>query len=485
MNNIAISVKNVSKKFRLFNSPRERLLEALHPFSKKYHKEFWALRDVNFEVKKGQTLGIIGRNGAGKSTLLQILCSILRPTEGTITTSGKVSALLALGAGFNPEFTGRQNVLMNGVLMGFSQEEMKRRLPAIEDFADIGEFIDQPMKIYSSGMGMRLAFAAAVNVEPDILIVDEVLAVGDVKFQNKCYRKFNDFRESGKTIIFVTHNTELITRHCDSAVLLDYGKIIKMGEPKEIVNLYMDILLGNGQVPRLVKIEDGRNIVSLHGAYYAVPLELGNVDLTKLESLGLPGIVKIDVKQDMVNAGVQDHGRIKDFLHNVPPKDGYSKRKSYNKNEFRQGDNRALIMDYLLVCADRFDPAEIAPNDKIDVYIKVVFNEKVNLPVFGIAVKSLDGIRIWGTNTFLDQIHIPSVNKSEMVIFKFSVKMALAAGDFFLTLAIVERSGNEYVFIDHRTDIIHLLVKSERPEGFHGFVELESESKLISHNKIA
>jgi lipopolysaccharide transport system ATP-binding protein len=179
MPEIAISLKNISKKYRLFNSPQDRFWEALHPFNKKYHKEFWALKDVSFDVLKGQTVGIIGRNGSGKSTILQILCSILRPTSGEVTVNGRVSALLELGSGFNPEFTGRQNVMMKGMIMGFSEAEMRNRFPEIEAFADIGEFIDQPMKIYSSGMSVRLAFATAINVDPDILVIDEALAVGD------------------------------------------------------------------------------------------------------------------------------------------------------------------------------------------------------------------------------------------------------------------------------------------------------------------
>ena len=193
---IAIRIENLSKKYRLFASPRARLKEALHPFGKKYHREFWALKDVSFEVPKGQTLGILGRNGSGKSTLLQIIASVLQPTEGRVEVNGRVSAMLELGAGFNPEFTGRANVMFIGTLMGFSEADMRERLPAIEAFADIGEFIDQPVKTYSTGMFARLAFAAAINVDPDILVVDEILAVGDARFQQKCFRKFQEFQET-------------------------------------------------------------------------------------------------------------------------------------------------------------------------------------------------------------------------------------------------------------------------------------------------
>jgi lipopolysaccharide transport system ATP-binding protein len=495
---IAVSVKNVSKKFRLFGSPKDRLREALHPFKKKYHREFWALKDINLEVPKGMTLGIVGRNGSGKSTLLQIICSVLQPTFGAVVVKGRVSALLELGTGFNPEFTGRENVLLNGALMGFSREEMEDRLPVIKAFADIGEFVDQPVKTYSSGMFVRLAFAAAINVDPDILIVDEALAVGDAKFQNKCYRKFNEFQQQGKTIVFVTHNTEAVIRHCDKAILLDYGRIVKIDSPNAVVNLYMDVLLGDSGIPKIVRSLANYNIVGLHGAYYAVPLKLGKVDLTRPESLDLLGIVKVEAIEDIESLVSSDtevtdsrpsvllreSSELEKFFENIPDVDNCINRKGYNKNEYRQGDNRARIVDYLLVCENKIDPVEIKTHDKIDIYIKAKFYGAVKFPVYGIAIKTLDGIRVWGTNTFLDSVYIPSAEKSEMAIFKFSVKMSLAKGDFFVTLAVAEYVNNEYIFIDHRTDLIHILVTEDR-EGFHGFVEMESQSQLISRKKIS
>ena len=238
----AISVKNLSKSYRMYPSPAERLKEMLHPFGKKYHRDFWALRDISFEVKKGECIGIIGRNGSGKSTLLQLLCGVLPPTEGEVKVNGRISALLELGAGFNPEFSGRENVYMNGALMGFTKEEMDDRFDAIAGFADIGDFIEQPVRTYSSGMYVRLAFACAVNVDPDILIVDEALAVGDIRFQQRCYAKFESFRESGKTILFVSHSLDSIKMYCSRAALLDGGRVIEEGQPKEVVNKYLKIM---------------------------------------------------------------------------------------------------------------------------------------------------------------------------------------------------------------------------------------------------
>jgi ABC-type polysaccharide/polyol phosphate transport system ATPase subunit len=235
---VAISVKNLGKKYHLYDSPKHRLKEALHPFRKKYHREFWALRNVSFELRRGESIGIIGKNGSGKSTLLQMLCGILQPTEGDIVVNGRVSALLELGAGFNPEFTGRDNVYMNGAIRGFTREEMDDRFQAIADFADIDEFIEQPVKTYSSGMYVRLAFSTAVIFEPDILIVDEALAVGDLQFQKKCREKMNEFKRRGITVILVSHSMSDISTMCQIAIFLRNGEPVFIGNASDAINAY-------------------------------------------------------------------------------------------------------------------------------------------------------------------------------------------------------------------------------------------------------
>ena len=199
-NSIAITINHLTKVYKLYDRPVDRLKESLHPLKKKYHKDFYALNDVSFEIKKGETVGIIGKNGAGKSTLLKIITGVLTPTSGSIHVNGRIASLLELGAGFNLEYTGLENIYFQGTLMGFSHEEMEAKIGEIVDFADIGDFIHQSVKMYSSGMFARLAFAVAINVEPDILIVDEALSVGDMRFQQKCYRKFREFQEANKTI---------------------------------------------------------------------------------------------------------------------------------------------------------------------------------------------------------------------------------------------------------------------------------------------
>jgi lipopolysaccharide transport system ATP-binding protein len=234
----SIVVRGVSKKFQLYENPRQRLKEVLLPFGKGYHQDFWALRDISFEVRPGQALGIIGRNGCGKSTLLQVICGILRPTSGHVVTRGRVSALLELGAGFNPEYSGRSNVFMNLALMGFAKEEIRERFETIEKFADIGQFMNQPVKIYSTGMFVRLAFACAASVEPDILVVDEALAVGDVFFQQKCFDKLREVIRRGAICLFVSHDTSALMNVCDEIMLLTEGEISFKGSPQEGVSRY-------------------------------------------------------------------------------------------------------------------------------------------------------------------------------------------------------------------------------------------------------
>jgi lipopolysaccharide transport system ATP-binding protein len=239
---ITISVKNLTKTYRLYNSPLDRLKESLHPFGKKFHHDYYAINDVNLEVRRGETVGIIGKNGSGKSTLLKMIAGVLTPTTGCLAVQGRISALLELGAGFNPELTGVENVCFNGMLMGYTREEMVDRLDDILAFADIGEFAYQPVKIYSSGMFVRLAFAISVSVNPEILIIDEALSVGDANFQQKCMTKMNEFKESGCSILFVSHDVNAVKLICDRAYLVNNGSIVDDGVPENVVHSYNYLL---------------------------------------------------------------------------------------------------------------------------------------------------------------------------------------------------------------------------------------------------
>ena len=282
-----IEVKQLCKDFKIYPSHSARIKEIIHPFGKKYHRLFSALRNVNFSIGKGETVGIVGRNGSGKSTLLQLICSILTPTSGSVQVEGRVSALLELGAGFNPEFTGRENVYLNGSIIGLSKEYMDECFEDIVEFSGVGEFIEQPVKSYSSGMYVRLAFAVAINVRPDILIVDEALSVGDTLFQAKCYAKFNEFQENGATILFVTHSLDLINRYCNRAILLDHGNLLQVGAPKEVVDGYNRLLVAS----RVETVADGSQYVNVKKDDSSVESRygVGKVSIKKPEILSLSG----------------------------------------------------------------------------------------------------------------------------------------------------------------------------------------------------
>ncbi|MBU5429168.1 ABC transporter ATP-binding protein [Kineothrix sp. MSJ-39] len=250
MDNIAISVSHLTKIYRLYEKNSDRLREALHLTKKRLSSERYALRDVSLSVKKGETVGIIGTNGSGKSTILKIITGVLNKTEGDVQVNGRISALLELGAGFNMEYNGIENIYLNGTMIGFSEEEIDQKLDAILEFADIGEYIYQPVKTYSSGMFVRLAFAVAINIEPEILIVDEALSVGDVFFQAKCYRKFEEFKKLGKTILFVSHDLSSISKYCDRVILLNQGVKLAEGNPKEMIDSYKQLLVGQYDADR-------------------------------------------------------------------------------------------------------------------------------------------------------------------------------------------------------------------------------------------
>ncbi len=255
-----IKAEKIEKKYKLYQRNRDRVLDAFGLSGKKerfrYH---YALNGVDFEVKKGETVGIIGTNGSGKSTLLKILTGVLTPTAGTVQVKGRISALLELGAGFNMDYNGIENIYLNGTMMGFSKEEIDARIDDILAFADIGEYINQPCKTYSSGMFVRLAFAVSINIDPEILIVDEALSVGDVFFQAKCYRKFEDFKKQGKTILFVSHDLSSVSRYCDRVYLLNKGEMLGSGSPKEMIDKYKQILAGQAEEGRTEIVETGEN----------------------------------------------------------------------------------------------------------------------------------------------------------------------------------------------------------------------------------
>ena len=436
---LAVRLAGISKHYRLFASHGDRLKEALHPFNKRYHRDFRALEGIDLEIRRGEVLGVMWRNGSGKSTLLQIIAGVLSPTAGTVGTYGRVAALLELGAGFNPEFTGRDNVLLNGGILGIGRREMLRRMPDIEDFADIGQFFDQPMKTYSTGMFMRVAFAVAINVDPEILIIDEALSVGDARFQEKCFRKFRDFVDGGATIILVSHSAEVIVRRCSRAILLNEGRLVAEGAPDMVARQYLD--LQEGHAPSGAVAAD--STAPAQDASSSSPLSLPRPE-------GEPNA--------LVNA----------FLSARHEDDRCPLRATYNASEHLQASPRAAIIDYLLQKRDQVDPKLFSSVDTVDIYFKVRFAMDVERPCFGFALKSVDGVTVYALNSgWLATTHAPA-RAGDIRIVKFSLTLALNSGDWFLDLGVDELLGaGTFTNICRRMSLVHFTVQSQsRCDGY-------------------
>lgn len=429
-NAVAVRLQDVAKKYRLFGRQWDRVKEALHPFKKQYHHDFWALRHISFSVRKGESLGILGRNGSGKSTLLQIVAGILQPTEGNAEVNGRVSALLELGAGFNPEFTGRQNVLTNGVILGIPRDEILARMPQIEAFADIGQFFDQPVKTYSSGMFVRTAFATAINVDPDILIIDEALAVGDARFQHKCFAKLDNFRAANKTIIFVTHNISQVTSHCDRAVLLDHGQVVMDGAPREVSDRYIELLFGDLGPRSAVAPGTDQGTSDEEGPYGQ-----GELVLSKVERL--------------------------------------SSRRCYCKDEVRYGDRTAVILDCVIESQGNFDPPQFACGRPINIFLKIAFH-RVFEPIIGFALKTVEGVDIYGTNTHMLRLRVSNAQQGEIRLFKFTFVPQIRPGEYFLDIGVAENDGSEGgVPVDVRRSVALIILQSDdHPRRWGGFCDL-------------
>lgn len=443
-NQPAIMLQNITKTYKLFHSNTDRFKEAFFLGKKKYHNEFCAIQNINLVIPKGHTVGIVGRNGSGKSTLLQIIASIIKPTRGTIQVQGKIAALLELGTGFHPDLTGLQNITLNCTLMGLTPIQIEERIEAIQAFADIDEFMSQPLRTYSSGMKARLAFATAIHVDPDILIVDEALAVGDAKFQQKCYQKFLDFQHQGKTILLVTHDTHAILRYCNLAILLDKGSLLQQGEPKEIINMYSELFLCGSITPKAPSTPS--------------PLEQAHVathakDPSKDEGYNL--FFNRQIQQDRVA-----HHRL------------------YNKNEYRFGDGRAKIVDVLVCAKQKNNPMLIDAGTMTDVYLKVVFDQEVLFPMVGLSIKTPNGTLVCAINTRFLKIDLRAANAQDIRIYKLSIKMDLHPGDWFLDIGVAEKLPGEDVPCDIRNNALHIQVTSRHHHD--GLIILDNHFKEIT-----
>ncbi|MEE0473114.1 MAG: ABC transporter ATP-binding protein [Holdemanella biformis] len=414
-----IEIKNISKIYNLYNKPSDRLKEALFARQSR-HTEFAALNDVSFNVNKGEILGIIGKNGSGKSTILKIITSVLTPTSGECIVKGKIAALLELGAGFNMEYTGIENIYLNGQMIGFSKDEMDKKLQDIIDFADIGEHIYQPVKTYSSGMFARLAFSVAISVDPDILIVDEALSVGDVFFQNKCYRRFEEFRERGKTILFVTHDMGSVIRYCNRCVLLNAGKKVAEGKPQEMVDLYKRIMVGQWNEN-----------------------EESSEEASSIQSS--------NVKNDQL---------WKDQISTNPDIEVY-------------GDGRADIIDFGIFS----DTGDIGNNvykgDYYSIKMRVRINEDNLNPIFAFKLRDIKGTELTGTNTMLEDIDTSQCKKGDIVTITFRQKQYLQPGQYLVSLGCTAFEGDQFVVYCRNYNCCVLGVVAQK--GTIGIFDSESE----------
>ena len=430
--NLAISVQGVSKIYKLYDKPIDRLKEAVSLTHKSYHRDFFALSDISFDVKKGETVGIIGTNGSGKSTILKIITGVLSPTTGTAEVSGNISALLELGAGFNSEYTGLENIYMNGTMMGFSREEMQRRMDDILRFADIGDFVNQPVKTYSSGMFVRLAFALAINVDPEILIVDEALSVGDVFFQAKCYRRMEEMMKNGTTILMVSHDMGSIIKYCDKVVLLNRGHFVAQGEAGKMVDLYKKILANQTDELAEALIEQ------------------------KKEALGLPvGEVHTDksMKERMnLNPEVQEYG------------DG---RASFE--DFGTLDARGNVTNLLL------------KGEMFTIRERIRFHAPIEMPIFTYTLRDKKGTDITGTNTMFEGADIKPVKDGDVYTVSFRQKMNLQGGEYLLSMSCTGYENGEHVVYHRLYNVLSLTVISNK--NTVGYYDMDSEVAAVREEK--
>lgn len=423
MSEIAISVGHLSKVYKLYNKPSDRLKETLG--MKVAAKEHYALRDVSFTVNKGETVGIIGTNGSGKSTILKIITGVLNPSGGEVSVNGRISALLELGAGFNMEYTGLENVYLNGTMIGFSREEIDRKMDAILSFADIGDFIHQPVKTYSSGMFVRLAFAVAINIEPEILIVDEALSVGDVFFQAKCYRKFEEFKKMGKTILFVSHDLGSISKYCDRVVLLNRGEKLDEGQPKPMVDLYKKLLVHQEEEAREEALDAGGQTVAAQGA-------------------------------------------------DVQPEGGFWKDALVtNPQVLEYGEKRAEVIDFALLDDSGKITNTVEKGTEFTIKMRVAFHETVEDPIFAYTLKDLKGTEITGTNTMFEKVSIDTQHEGDVREASFTQKMDLQGGEYLISFGCTGYRDGEFHVYHRLYDACNITVVSVK--NTVGFYDMNSE----------
>lgn len=418
--NYAITVEDLVKIYKIYQNPPDRLKEALSPTHKRYSTDFYALKNISFKVNRGEIYGIMGKNGSGKSTLLKIITGVLNETQGNIQINGKVSALLELGAGFNSEYTGMENIFLNGMMIGFTREEMEGKLESIISFADIGDYINQPVKTYSSGMFARLAFAVSINVDPDILIVDEALSVGDYFFQAKCYKKFEEFRNNGKTILFVSHDMSSILKYCDRVLLLNNGEQIAEGSAGEIVDIYKKIMTS-----------------------------------TPMDSNSLPE---------------------KSYEVIEEPTSEMKKALTVNPKANEYGNFKAEILDFGIIDYQGKINSSLLKNSTFKISMIVKFNEDITDPIFAFTIRDIKGTDLIGTNTMLENKIIGHVKAGEIMSCTFTQEIHLQGGTYLLSLGCTGYDSDEFVVYHRLYDVCSIDIVSDK--NTIGFYDCGSEIQI-------
>ena len=404
--------------YKLYDKPSDRLKEALGLTRKKLYKEHYALRDVNFDIQEGECVGIIGTNGSGKSTILKIITGVLTPTQGEVKVDGRISALLELGAGFNMEYSGLENVYLNGTMIGFSKEEIDARLDDILEFADIGDFIHQPVKTYSSGMFVRLAFAVAINIDPEILVVDEALSVGDVFFQAKCYHKFEEFKKQGKTILFVSHDLSSVSKYCDRVILLNKGVKLDEGSPKQMVDLYKQLLVGQD------------------------PVKQQEADKEKKAAVQSEGTGNFQANPNMLEYG----NRMAEIIY------------------FEVLDDRGMLSN------------TIEKGTEFKIRMKVHFNEDIQEPIMAYTFKNIKGTEITGTNTMFEKAQVARSGAGDDCTVTFTQNMDLQGGEYLLSFGCTGYKDGDFTVFHRLYDACNITVVSSK--NTVGFYDMNSRIEI-------
>ncbi len=455
----AIAVDHVSKLYKLYDKPMDRLKEALGFTRQKKYTEHYALKDVDFSVYRGETVGIIGTNGSGKSTILKIITGVLAPTEGEVRVNGRISALLELGAGFNMEYTGLENVYLNGTMTGFTREEIDARLDDILSFADIGDFIHQPCKTYSSGMFVRLAFAVAINIDPEILIVDEALSVGDVFFQAKCYHKFEEFKKQGKTILFVSHDLGSISKYCDRVVLLNKGVKRAEGSPQEMVDLYKKLL---------VNLDDEEE----------QPKEPETVEETTEEAGTADAAAEDEVKKP-TDAEQAEEIR-KKTEETLKETNALTCGLPMNPNTLSYGEKQAEIIEVVTLDDKGNITGSLEKFKPFKIRMKVRFNSPVNDPIFAYTIKTIRGTEVTGTNTMYEDIAIPPMKAGDEIEITFDQEMNLQGGEYLVSFGCTGYMEGDFRVFHRLYDILNITVVSSK--NTVGYYDMDSKitTKMLS-----